>query len=84
MISEKLQVINSMPIEDYSVLSDEVEYVITKETEEKVKALREIGMTDDDYKEMTQEEGYLELSYFAFEVLGAELWSRKKGFQTTK
>ncbi|OAK72666.1 hypothetical protein [Lederbergia galactosidilytica] len=79
-VIDKLKVINSMPVVDYSVASGEVEYVVTKETDKKVETLREMRMTDDDYKQMTDDEGYLDLSYFAFNVLGAEYWNKKTGF----
>lgn len=77
---EKINVINSMQVADYSCSIGECEYVVTKETDEKVKVLREMGMTDEHYEQMTEEKDYLDISYFAFNVLGATWWSKKEGF----
>lgn len=77
---DKLKIINSMPLADFSVAGGEVEYVIVKESNKILEALREMGMTDDDYENMTDEDGYLDLSYFAFNKLGANRWNSRTGF----
>ncbi len=39
-----------------------------------------MGMSDKDYETMTNAEGYIDIAYFAFAVLGAEWWSKNGGF----
>lgn len=77
---EKLNILNTMPVDDYSCSLDECEYVFTKETQEKLIALNELGMTTEDYNQMADCEGYLDLAFFAFNVIGATWWSNKEGF----
>ncbi|WP_096436581.1 hypothetical protein [Alteribacter populi] len=78
---EKLDVLNSMSIDDYSVGCGDCEYVMTKDTPEKVEALFEMGMTEEMFADsVSQINGWLELSSFAFQVVGAECWSKTDGF----
>lgn len=76
---ENLEILNTMYVEEFSCMGEEVEYVFTKNGAEKEKALRKMGMTDEDLESMLNDE-YLDLSYFAFQKLGADWWSKQNGF----
>lgn len=75
---EKLNLINSIEIEEVSASSGELEYVLAKNNETNRDTLHQLGMTDEDIeKEFYPEEDYIDISYVAFVRANADLFDGK-------
>ena len=82
---EDIKKINQLEVVDHDIDSDHtVIYLNVLNTAENRKFLEDLGATEEDFYTMqggedeTVEE--IDIAYFAFEKLGAEFWSAKKGF----
>lgn len=81
---DALQVLSSMDIIESDCDGGELLYVLVENSEENVELLKSIRATEEDLKNMQgdEESEVLEISVFAFEKAGADVWSRKEGFMT--
>lgn len=81
-----LDILNTIPIEDYSASCGDLEYVHIEDSKENRKTLKEAGATDEEIEDMVIEgcDGILDITYFPFSKLGAEYWSPTNGFTETK
>lgn len=76
---EHLKLLNSIEIIDYSISSDEVEYIEIEDNAKNVEILKKLGATDEDFEAMRDcNEGSLEILEFAFKF--ADWFSTKEGF----
>lgn len=78
-----LKLLNSIQIIDYSISTNEVEYIEVEDNEKNVEILKTLGATDDDFDTMRDgNEGSLEIMEFAFKF--ANWFSSKDGFSLEK
>lgn len=76
---DELKLLNSIEITDYSISSDEVEYIEIEDNENNIEILKSLGATDNDFENMRDcSDDSLEISEFAFRF--ANWFSPKDGF----
>jgi hypothetical protein len=76
-----LKRLNEIPIIESSCSCGDLDYVLIENTKENRTILKELGMHEEDEAYMIDdEEGPIEISFFAFEKLGAEWWNSKTRF----
>ena len=76
---EKLKLLNSFEIIDYSISTGEVEYIAIEDNEKNINILKKLGAIDKDFDIMRDcDEGTLEIAEFAFKF--ANWFSPKHGF----
>lgn len=77
--SEKLEALNSIEIYEFSCCGGECEYVLAEDNPQNRKILRNIGLTDKDIEEYT-DDGYIDISMIAWDYTEANYWNDKLGF----
>lgn len=82
--SISFEILNSIPVADWSVSSGEIEYIFIEDTEKNRKKIIKLGANDEDLKQMELEDGkgLLDITTFAFEKMKADRWSKNEGFTT--
>lgn len=74
-----LKLLNSIEIVDYSISSDEIEYIEVGDNAKNVEMLKQLGAIEDDFDIMRDgNEGSLEIAEFSFKF--ADWFSGKEGF----
>ncbi|MDU4476649.1 hypothetical protein [Clostridium sp.] len=78
-INEKIKLLNKLEIIDYSISTDEIEYLEIEDNERNVEILKTLGATNKEFEIMRDStDGSLEISEFAFKF--ANWFSTKDGF----
>lgn len=76
---EKLDILNSMAVEDSLCEDGECKYVFVKEKPENIFLLHSIGISDEEIEGYSSD-GIIDIAFFAFEYCGAVYWTAKAGF----
>lgn len=78
---EKINLLNTIPVEDWDCGHDEIVYIRVADSESNRKVLTELGATETDFNDMAiDDDGMLDISFFAFEHTDAEWWCNSRGF----
>ncbi|MCV9947827.1 hypothetical protein [Paenibacillus sp. BT-177] len=73
MANDKLEILNSIVVEDWSSMGDTIEYIYVGSTEENVNKLLQIGATMNDIEHNTDfENQQIDISPFAFRLVDAD------------
>lgn len=75
---DKLQLINSIPVIDYSASFGELEYVLVEDNAENREKLRMIGVSDKEISEMSSGEE-IDIAGFGFVYCGAKWFEKRLG-----
>jgi len=73
--------LNSIPVEDWDCDGDEILYIRVSDDSGNRKILTELGATETDLENMgIGSDGFLDITFFAFENTDAEWWKHDIGF----
>lgn len=79
----KLEALNALPVSDWSCSCGELEYVVTKNTEEARGLLLGSGFSASEIEEACENEpNDIDLSVLAFNYTDADYWTKQSGFMS--
>ncbi|ODB56938.1 hypothetical protein A7311_01020 [Paenibacillus polymyxa] len=80
MANDKLGILNSIDVEDWSSMGETIEYIYVGKTQENIDKLLSLGATMKDIEHNTDHEAdQIDISPFAFRLVDAE-WYSDEGF----
>lgn len=78
---KKIDLLNTISVEDWDCGDNEIVYIRVADSESNRKILTELGATETDFQDMAiDDDGMLDISFFAFEHTDAEWWCNSRGF----